>query len=387
MNNIAMLLSNPFRPDPRVLKEANSLAAAGYRVTILCWDRAAELRPEETLPSGVRILRIQNIPSTYGIGVRQLLHLPRFWLACLPYLRQIKPDILHCHDFDTLPAGLLWGKFHRIPVIYDAHEYYADLCKPRLHGFTGILLYRLIRRAELWGARLASAVVTVDETLGDIYRRLNRRVLIIGHYPSKSLVDQASPVFTRDQLNLLYVGRISRDRGMLLYLDLLRALLERNIPTRLHLAGSMTPRAEAEVFSAHLAGLEDYVHQHGWVTYAELPQLLLQADIGLSILLPEPRFVAALPVKMFEYMAAGLPVIASDFPAISRVINSADCGLLVDPTADLAAPADTLQAWWHHPDVPARIGANGRKAILEQYNWEQIASQLDQLNQSLLDSE
>lgn len=384
MNKIAMLLSNPFRPDPRVLKEANSLAAAGYQVTILCWDRAAELRPEETLPDGVRILRIQSVPSAYGIGTSQMLRLPRFWRACWPYLRQIEPDLIHCHDFDTLPAGLLWGKLHHTPVIYDAHEYYADLCKPRLHGLVGNLLYRLIRRAELWGARLSSAVVTVDETLGDIYRRLNRRVLIIGHYPSKYLVDQASEVFTRDQLHLLYVGRISRDRGMLVYLNLLRALLEREIPARLHLAGVMTPQSEVEIFSSHLAGLEGYVHQHGWITYEDLPRLLQQADVGLAILLPEPRYVAALPVKMFEYMAAGLPVIASNFPAISRVISSTDCGLLVDPLADAAALADTLRSWWQQPEIPARLGANGRKAIQEQYNWEQLASRLDQLYMSLL---
>lgn len=383
MTKIVMLLSNAFRPDPRVLKEANSLAAAGYQVSILCWDRLAELPPAETLPSGVQVTRIQNVPSAYGIGMGQLLRLPQFWRLLLPHIREIQPDLLHCHDFDTLPAGLLWGKLHGTPVIYDAHEYYADLCKPRLHGLSGNMLYRLIRRAELIGARLSSAVVTVDDTLGGIYRRLNRRVLIIGHYPSITLAEQAAPVFSHDQLNLLYVGRISSDRGMLVYLELLRELLVRGVPAQLHLAGVMTPQAEVEIFAANLPDLEDHVTQHGWITYDHLPELLAQADIGLSILLPEPRYVAALPVKLFEYMAAGLPVIASNFPSIARVISLADCGLLVDPTRDLATIADTLQSWWQQPAIPIRLGANGRNAILEQYNWEMLASQLDQLYKSL----
>jgi glycosyltransferase involved in cell wall biosynthesis len=379
-----MLLSNAFRPDPRVLKEANSLAAAGYQVSILCWDRLAELPPKETLPSGVQVIRVQSVTSAYGIGMGQLLRLPLFWRHLLPHLRQIQPDLLHCHDFDTLPAGLLWGKLHGIPVIYDAHEYYADLCKPRLHGLLGNLLYRLIRWAELVGARLASAVVTVDDTLGDIYRQLNKRVLIIGHYPSSTLVKSPAPVFSHNQLNLLYVGRISSDRGMLVYLDLLRAFLERGVPAHLHLAGVMTPQSEVEIFASRLPDLEAYVTQHGWVTYEHLPELLAQADIGLSILLPEPRYVAALPVKLFEYMAAGLPVIASDFPSIARVVNLADCGLLVDPIGDPTTMADTLQSWWQQPSIPVRLGANGRKAILQQYNWELLANQLDQLYRSLL---
>ncbi len=88
-------------------------------------------------------------------------------------------------------------------------------------------------------------------------------------------------------------------------------------------------------------------------------------------------------LKLFEYMAAGLPVIASNFPSIARVISSADCGLLVDPAGDPATIADTLLSWWQQPAIPVRLGANGRKAILEQYNWEQLANQLDQLYQSL----
>jgi glycosyltransferase involved in cell wall biosynthesis len=384
VSHIVMLLSNAFRPDPRVLKEANSLAAAGYQVTIICWDRSAELVAEETLHSGVRVARIHNVPSAYGIGIGQLTRLPRFWLALVPLIRRVKPDLIHCHDFDTLPIGLLWGKLHRTPVIYDAHEYYADLCKPRLHGWVGELLYRMIRCAELWGARHSSAVVTVDETLGDIYRKLNHRVLIIGHYPSVSLVDQAAPVFSRDRLNLLYIGRISRDRGMLVYLELLQALIERGVPARLHLAGVFTPQSEMDAFNQKTVGLENSVIQHGWTTYDQLPQLLLQADVGLSILLPEPRYVAGLPVKLFEYMAAGLPVIASNFPSITRVINAENCGLLVDPLGDPGAIADTLLHWWQHPSFPAALGANGRIAILDHYNWEQLASKLDQLNQSVL---
>lgn len=381
---IAMLLSNPFRPDTRVLKEAASLGEAGYAVNIIAWDRAAEL-PESSAPApGVVVTRIHNVPSTYGIGMAQMLRLPGFWHAALGTLAQWRPDLVHCHDFDTLPCGLWWGKRQRVPVVYDAHEYYADLVRPRLPGLTGKLLYRVIRRSDLRCAHLASAVITVDETLGDIYRVENRRVVVIGHYPKASLALEAAPVFSHETLNLLYIGRLSADRGILTYVEILRTLLALQIPARLHLAGSFTPAAEKLAFDHQSAGLEAHIELHGWVTYDQVPALLAEADVGLSILMPEPRYVAALPVKLFEYMAAGLPVVASNFPLIASVVVPAHCGILIDPLENPESIAAQLAAWWMNPELPRALGGNGRQAVLNQYNWEILASRLDELYCALL---
>lgn len=384
MSRIVMLLSNPFRPDPRVWKEALSLAEKGHEVTILAWDRAAELPAQETLPCGVQVRRIRHIPSAYGIGARQLLRLPRFWAALQPLLDQIKPDLVHCHDFDTLPAGLRWGWRRQRPVVYDAHEYYADLCKPRLHGWSGALLYRAIRQGEHIGARLASAVITVDDTLAAIYRRLNHRVAVIGHYPSRAWAAQPAPVFTRPTVTLVYVGRLSEDRGLRYYLDLLRHLRGLDAPIRLILAGSFTPAAQKELFDLCAQDLKDCVEWLPWLPYERIPALLQAADVGLAVLQPEPRYVAALPVKLFEYMAAGLPVLASDFPPIAAINAQADCALLVNPTAPVEHAAQLLLEWVKDPQIPQTLGRNGRRAVLETYNWESLMAQLDQLYQALL---
>ncbi|MCI0521003.1 MAG: glycosyltransferase family 4 protein [Chloroflexi bacterium] len=384
MSRIAMLLSNPFRPDPRVLKEAGSLTNLGHQVSILGWDRAGELPPQETLPSGVTVQRIQGIPSAYGIGARQLLRLPRFWQALQPRLDEFNPDLVHCHDFDTLPAGLRWGWRRQRPVVYDAHEYYADLCKPRLHGLSGALLYQAIRFSERFGARLASAVITVDETLAAIYRRLNHRVVVIGHYPSRDWVARPAPIFSRPTFTLLYMGRLSEDRGSLYYLDLLRHLRRLGAPARLLLAGSFTPAAQKDLFDAHAQDLAESVEWLPWLPYERVPALLETADVGLAVLQPEPRYVAALPVKLFEYMAAGLPVLASDFPPIAAVNAQAQCAVLVDPLQPASRAAQLLFEWFQNPQIPQALGCNGRKAVMETYHWEGLMAQLDQLYQALL---
>jgi glycosyltransferase involved in cell wall biosynthesis len=377
-----MLLSNPFRPDPRVLKEARSLAQLGHQITIIAWDRKEEYPTREQPAPGVLVERVHGVPSMYGLGVRQLFRLPRFWQAALPLLESSQPELLHCHDFDTLPAGLWWGRRHGLPVVYDAHEYYADLAKPRLYGLAGSMLYHAIGTGEYCGARLASAVITVDETLGDIYRRTNRRVIIVGHYPPSDQAQQPSLAFTHRELRLLYVGRLSRDRGLLAYAEILGGLRQRQIPARLCLAGVFTPAEEEKAFWEAAGDLRSIIDYKGWVTYDHVPELIRSADLGLALLMPEPRYVAALPVKLFEYMAAGLPVVASQFPQISKVVEGSACGLVIDPLQPSQA-VERIEKWWREPISARQAGENGRQAILNTYNWEHLVGQVDSLYHSL----
>ncbi len=383
MQHIVMLLSNSFRPDSRVLKEADYLQNNGFAITVLCWDRQADLPENETLASGVKIIRIQNIRSTYGIGIRQLSKIPRFWLAVQHYLRRLSPNLIHCHDFDTLPAGLWFGRLHHIPVIYDAHEYYSELVKPRLHGIVGGLMFRLIKWSEQVGAWSARAVVTVDDTLATIYRRKNKNVIILGHYPEKRIADQSNPVFSRPSLTMLYAGRLSVDRGLLIYADLVRRLQEKGVPVRLLLAGVFTPKTEQERFNDYAKSMANSVDFLGWIPYEQMSRVYHEADIGLAVLLPEPRYVAATPVKLFEYMANGLPVVASNFPSIAKIVKDADCGLLLDPLADISSTVDIIADWWHNPAVAQVLGENGRQAVLSKYHWENQASRLVTLYQEL----
>jgi glycosyltransferase involved in cell wall biosynthesis len=383
VSRVSMLLSNPFRPDPRVLKEARSLAQLGHQITIIAWDRQGEYPIREQPAPGVLVQRVHGVPSLYGLGVRQMFRLPRFWQAALPTLESSQPELLHCHDFDTLPAGLWWGRWHRLPVVYDAHEYYADLAKPRLHGPAGRLLYHVIGAGDHYGARLASAVITVDETLGEIYRRTNRRVIIVGHYPPSDQAQQPSLAFTRKELQLLYVGRLSRDRGLLAYLEILEGLRRREIPARLCLAGVFTPAEEEKAFWEAAGELRSAIDYKGWVRYDQIPELIRSADLGLALLMPEPRYVAALPVKLFEYMAAGLPVVASHFPQISKVVQGSACGMVIDPLKPSQA-VEGIQGWWREPLSARQAGENGRQAILNTYNWEHLVGQVDSLYHSLV---
>ena len=401
---IAMLLSNAFRPDPRVLKEAGTLARAGYALTVIAWDREGRYPAEETVAAGAgaafTVRRVQEVRSSYGAGLRQALRLPRFWLAAWRQLNRLRPAVVHCHDFDTLPPGWLWAKLHRCAVIYDAHEYYTELQRPRLgRSRIGRVLLALISAAEQVLSRTASAVVTVDERIARRYR--NRRVVVIGHYPprdfapplvrpvgldtaaaqptnqnaSEPVTGHRSPVTGPHPATLVYAGRFSIDRGLLVIAAALQRLAQQGFRPRLRLLGTWTNPAEEHAFAEATRGLEAQIEHAGWVPFEYVAEQLQQCDIALAVLQPIERYVAALPVKLFEYMACGLPVVISDFPANREIVAGANCGLLVDP-ADVEAVTAALARLLADPAEARRLGENGRRAFEAHYNWQALEPRL-----------
>jgi glycosyltransferase involved in cell wall biosynthesis len=191
-------------------------------------------------------------------------------------------------------------------------------------------------------------------------------------------------VFSRSELRLVYAGRLSADRGAARYIEVLRCLLDQGIPARLTLAGVFTPASEEQAVRQQMHDLESRVELCGWVPYSQMPAFLQAADVGLAILQPEPRYVAALPVKMFEYMAAGLPVLASDFPLIRSIFEAVHFGALVNPLASPQTIAGILADWWQHPEIPRQLGENGRLAVLREFNWEALMEKLVSLYRDLL---
>ena len=142
---ILMLLSNPFRPDPRVAREVITLVSAGHSVQVLCWDRRGEYPSRENY-AGAEIIRITNVKTTYGAGLRQLLFTPRFWKEAIRIGLMLRPDAVHAHDLDTLYAGLQFKKSLGCKLVYDAHEDYPALMSLYLPSLAVRALNTLERR-------------------------------------------------------------------------------------------------------------------------------------------------------------------------------------------------------------------------------------------------
>jgi glycosyltransferase involved in cell wall biosynthesis len=126
----------------------------------------------------------------------------------------------------------------------------------------------------------------------------------------------------------------------------------------------------------------DAVEFVGWKNREDMRILLANADIGIALMHPVENYVAAQPNKLFEYMAAGLPVVASDFPWWRNIIEGSGAGLLANPQ-DPESIADKIEWLIGHPDEAHKMGVAGRRAVDLQYNWTAEFRKLHELYTAL----
>lgn len=276
---------------------------------------------------------------------------------------RLDATIFHLHDPELIPAGLQLKRMGRT-VIFDAHEDVPVqlLSKPYLTPVTRRLLAGAFGAYERYACRQFDGIVAATSFIGDKFRHINPRTVDVNNYPLADEFDAAA-AWEHKRCEVCYVGSIAAVRGIR---ELVRACALVRSDARLALAGQFSePALEAEV-RAYPAW--DKVRSLGHQDRAGVRAVMAGAMAGLVTLHPERNYLDALPVKMFEYMAAGIPVIASDIPLWRGIIEASGCGVCVDPM-NPAAIAEAIDLFVQQPELARRMGNNGRRAILDTYNW------------------
>jgi glycosyltransferase involved in cell wall biosynthesis len=280
--------------------------------------------------------------------------------VALKVVRQ-RADIYHFHDPELLPVGILLKLLGR-RVIYDSHEDMprAIHSKPYLARVLRTSIGRVFELFENWCARRFDAVVVVTEELAARFTAVGARSVDVANYPLLS--DFPLPPEGWDKENAVcFVGGITRIRGILEIIDAADLA-----GVRLILAGEFNS-AELHAEAKALPGWK-CVEELGVVSRAETVQVMRRSFAGLVLYYPEPNHLGAQPNKLFEYMAAGLPVIASDFPRWRRIVENAGFGVVVDPY-DRVRIAEEIRKLRDDPERAREMGARGRRAVEEIYNW------------------
>lgn len=335
-------------------KQAKTLAAAGYGVTVLGLERAAGT----VLPAGPTF--IEYAPPASRLR-RFLLRLP--WL--LAYCIRHRFDAYHLHDPDLVLIGIALKLLGR-RVVYDVHESYPMVVLDRawIPRMLRPMLSRAWRTFESAFVRRADLTVTAHESVREQFRGGN--VVTVRNFPIPedwASTTEAPPMAERPH-RVLYHGDITAQRGLFTMLEAIAAVDTVPSPV-LRLGGSLSlPLQEA---MKHAPGFRrtDYL---GWLNKDRLAAELSQARAGLILLHPTHNYKVIRPNKLYEYMASGLPVIASDFSHWRGVVAEERCGLLVDPL-DSAAIARAIEYIFSHPDEAAAMGERGRRAVVERYCW------------------
>jgi glycosyltransferase involved in cell wall biosynthesis len=121
----------------------------------------------------------------------------------------------------------------------------------------------------------------------------------------------------------------------------------------------------------------------GELTHDDAVAVMRDSRCGVVVDHPISNYLDSYSTKMFEYMACGIPVVASNFPLWTRLVGDADCGITVDPL-DPTAPAAAVRRLLDDPEEAARLGENGRRAILDRFNWEHEFAKLAALYPMIL---
>ena len=343
--------------DPRVFERgARSLRRAGYDVVLI----APHPRDEER--DGVRILGLRRSRS------RALRILTGGWRAFFRALR-VRSDVYHFHDPEFMPFGVLLQLLRRRPVIYDAHEDYPQHMRSKgwIPAPARRLASRLVLFAEWVTCRTVACTITPTPTLTERFIRMGaRRAETVLNLPSADFLQAGEDANLPDPVDVLHVGSLSASRLEFL-LDVAARVSTEHPQARWAIVGihdAALPQVEALVASRDLV---DRVRIVGKVPHERIGEYLRVSRVGVNHHPRERRFDVAIPVKVFEYMAAGLPVVSSELPLLRQLAGD-DAIAYVDP-GDRDAFADAVSRVLATQELADRLGREGERLARERLNW------------------
>ncbi len=348
---------SPAGMEPRLAKEAASLARAGYEVHAILWDRTRS-HPAEELLDGVHIHRYRlSAPE----GDPQLaLRLPRWWAHAARMAALLRPAVVHAIDFDTAWSARVAARLTGAKLVYDIFDFYSEMITADLPP----VLRRWLGRAER--RMIASADLVV---LPDLRRQVQfdgvrpRRLVEIMNVPEDRRVT-AEPA---KDFTVFYGGMIAKDRGLI---DLVAACEATG--AKLVVAGhgpdeaELLPQLESSPMCLYL----------GTVPYGEVLKQSAACHAIAALYDPAvPNNRLAAPNKIFEAMMLAKPLVVSDGIAVAELVRSVGCGKVV-PYGDRVALEKALQDLLLSPADCDAMGARGRAAFERGLNWRTMESRL-----------
>jgi glycosyltransferase involved in cell wall biosynthesis len=373
MDTIVHLTTVHPRDDARILvKEAQTLASnMRYKVVLMVADGAGHLDKKNGKVS------IHDLGRLVGGRLRRAVK--GTWRSFFA-IRKIKPAIVHFHDPELIPLGLLLRGIG-CQVIYDVHE---DVPRQTLSKHYMPVIIRepiswVISAVELIGSKAFDAIIPATPSIAKRFPA--NKTIVIQNFPIITEMSYSTPIpYGERPQAFAYPGYIAKIRGIFEVVHALDMLNDIN-GIRLDLAGEFSePDIEDEIRVFPGWTLVKY---HGWISREELARLLGNVRAGLVLHHPVPNEIDAQPIKLYEYMSAGLPIIASNFPLLKQIIEDEGCGLLVDPM-DPKAIAAAMRWILDHSREAEAMGQRGRQAVLREYNWDAEAVKLINLYNKML---
>jgi hypothetical protein len=338
---------SPF--DTRIFhKEAKSLLKAGYEIALVAQHDRDEII------DGIKILslakprnRIERMTKT----VWQVYH----------KALKVDADIYHFHDPELIPVGLLL-KLYGKRVIYDVHEdvpkqilsknHITNLFRKPISIFVGMI--------EAFSAKRFDGVVTATPFIDRKFAEFGANSVNVNNFPITSEFVTNNGRWEKKEKTVCYIGGITRSRGAYEMVEAISKTLY-----KLLLVGNIESGTKTKMMQS--PGWRQ-VDALGFVDREGVRVTAMNSMAGLVLFHPKPNHIDAQPTKMFEYMSAGIPVIASNFPLWKKIVEETNCGICVDPM-DPKKIGATINYLLTHAAEAKQMGKNGRQAVEKKFNW------------------
>jgi glycosyltransferase involved in cell wall biosynthesis len=347
-------------------KQCASLAAAGYKVSLVIPNT------ESRIEKGVYIssfeCKYKSRRERMTITVKKVLK----------EALKLDANIYHIHDPELLKITKKLKRKGK-KVIYDVHE---DLPRQIMSKYWIPKYLRSIisKSTELFENKIArnlNGIVTATPFIEERFLKINPNTIAVNNFPilTELLIEQDYKLKTEN--NICYVGGITKTRGIF---ELADGLTKSS--AKLLLAGNYLEGNIRDVLLNHPAWKK--IKELGFLNRNEVKEVYKKSKVGIVTLHPTVNYIDSLPVKMFEYMAAGIPVVASNFKLWKSIVEDNNCGICVDPL-NHEEITNAVEKLLKNPEIAKKMGENGQKLVKNNYNWKNEEKKLLTFYKSLIE--
>lgn len=364
MKKVAILTTGHSPLDERIFNKIGiSLRTNGYDVFIIC----------STTKINSELNGIKVTGKEFQANKRSFLRKYQFFSS---QLKTIDPDIIIACE----PIAVIFGEFFRlvksslkkVNLVYDITEWYPENIYLKTAGLKRILYFITGHFINFIATNFSDYLFVGEETKLLRYKKYSPRkpYSIISYYPVIEFYTPSTKPITEGKIIFGYAGVISISRGLKIYIELLKRLKDEMKGWKLEFitAGRFEVEGEKHLLE-ELDKKSIKCTYHEWINYESFSKNLEPVNICLDIRPPNKIYERSLPIKIFDYMALGKCIIASNYKPIEEIFNIANCGILVNPL-DLNEIIEHVKELINQPEKIVEYGKNGRDAVEKLYNWK-----------------
>jgi glycosyltransferase involved in cell wall biosynthesis len=372
---ILMVLETEFPPDVRIENEMQALTEAGHEVHLACSTRKNRPEKEGFGKSIIHRKKISAFIYKSSVGCLKFPFYFNFWRNFIfTICSKEKFDTIHIHDLPLSQIGVDVKRKFNTRLVIDLHENWPALIKIAPH--TQTVLGKLLSSNTQWREYELKMLPEADKVI-TIIEEARDRVISLGIESSKISMVSNTINFENlsiqtekknpDTLTIFYGGAINRHRGLQLVLEAIKMCVLKNIKIRFWIVGDGSFRKELETISMKLK-IDSQVHFWGHKPFIGMLEILAESDAAIIPHLRTDNNDASSPNKLYQYMYLNKPIISSDCTSLKRIINETHTGFIYknDSSVDLFQLLEKLSG---DRKLLDEINGNGRKAVMEKYNW------------------